>query len=88
MKDYLNKQFAKKLLIVGGIIYAISLILIFVTLFSLYGKTGQCLDDTTSCTLNTELILVKIATFIGYAGIGLFITGLILVLVVWMKKKK
>lgn len=88
MKKYLNKQFAKKLLIMGGIMYAVSLVLNFVTVYSVYGKVDECLDKTANCTLSTEQIVGKIAMAISYTAIGIFFVGLVLLLTVMAKKKK
>ena len=88
MKKYLHKRFAKNLLITGGIMYAISLVLNFVTVFSVYGKVDECLDKTANCTLGTEQVVGKIAMAIGYVGIGIFFVGLVLLLIVLAKKNK
>ncbi len=86
VKKYLSKRFAKKLLIVGAVLYAISLVLNSLAVYSILG-TG-CADGADTCTLHTEQIVGKIAMVIGYAGIGVFLVGLATLLIVLAKQKK
>jgi hypothetical protein len=88
MKNYFNERVAKKLLIAGGIVFAVSYVLNLVTASSIYGKVDDCLDKTVKCTLKTEQNVGDVATIIGYVGIALFLIGLALLLIVLMKNKK
>jgi hypothetical protein len=85
MKKHFNKNSAKKLMIIGGSMFAISYILNFVVVFSV---VDECLDKAANCTLGTEQVIGEIAVIIGYVGIGLFLVGLILLLIELAKKKK
>jgi len=88
MKKYLNDAFAKKLLITGGVLYGISMITNLVTVSRVYGKVNVCLDKTPTCTLSSEQIVGKIAMFIGYAGIGIFFAGLVVLIIISVRKKR
>ena len=86
MKKYLTKQFANKLLLTGGITYVVSFGLNLVTLFTIYGKAG-C-DNPANCTLGTEQIAATIGQYMSYAGIGIFIVGLALLIISQSRKDK
>lgn len=87
MRKYLSKVFAKKLLIIGGILFGVSLIANFATLFSVYGKVGKCLGNP-NCSFSTEQIVGKFAMFLSYAGIGVFCAGLMVWIICTLKNKK
>lgn len=88
MKRLLNKEFAKKCMIVGVILYAISYIWNFVTIFSVYESAVECSEIAENCTIDTILILSNIALIIGYVGIGLLAIGVFVLLIATRTKKK
>lgn len=88
MKKYLNQRFAMKLLITGSSLYVVSFIFSLATVFKVYDKVDECLGKTANCTFGTEQIVSKIALFVGYAGLGILVAGLVVLLIVTEKKIK
>lgn len=87
MEKYLNKQFAKRLLIIGGVLYTVSYVLNAVTVYSIF--SNDCVGSKTNpCTLHAQQIVGKIAMAIGYPGIVIFLIGLALLLIVLVTKRR
>ena len=92
MQKYLNRKSAKKLLITGAVLFAISLPLSIYVRLNTVGKAGNCFDEVTdtgaACNLGSEQVLAYIATGLGYLSIVIVIAGLVLLVVSQSKKNQ
>lgn len=79
---------AKNLLILGGGMFAVSIVLNFIVAYSAYGKVDECLDKSAGCALSTEQVAGKIAMTLAIIGIGILAVSIVLLLVESAKKKK
>jgi len=87
MKKYLNKQFAKRLMILGFILYAVGYVINAVAVYNIL--SDDCVHGTNACTFTTEQIVGKFAIVaVAYPGIVIFLIGLVLLLIVLVRQKK
>lgn len=88
MKKYLNKKYAEKLLVIGSSLFIVSVVINLVTVFSAYDKVDDCLGESINCKVSTQEIISNIAIVIGYAGIGVVIAGMMILIIASIKQKK
>ena len=92
MQKYLNRKFAKKLLITGAVLFAISVPLSIYVRLNTVGKAGNCFDEVTdtgtTCNLDSEQVLAYIVTGLGYLSIVIIIAGLVLLVVSKSKRSQ
>jgi len=87
MTKYLNKQFAKRLMIIGFTLYTVGYVVNAVAVYNIL--SDNCVSGTGACTFTAERIIGKIAIMaVAYPGIVIFLAGLVLLLIVLAKQKK
>lgn len=86
MNKYLTKKFAKKLLLIGFIIFIIGLIFTNIALFSLYDLV--CPADTINCQdITWQEHVVKTGSYVTVTGYYVLLVGVIDLAIAFIRKK-
>ncbi len=78
MKKYINKNLAKKLIIVGGLLVALSIVLAIISLLNAYEQAGDTFNSNSEQSLKTSTLLANVAIFSRNTGIVACLAGVII----------
>ncbi len=86
MNKYLTTQFAKKILLVGSILFVVGLVLALVPLFGLYDMVGNCSPETGCQVPAWRGIVVNIGSYVTEVGFLTIIAGIIDFIISYIRK--
>ncbi|HSH31094.1 MAG TPA: hypothetical protein VK963_00290 [Candidatus Saccharimonadales bacterium] len=87
MDKYLTKRFAKKLLLIGFIVFIVGLIIMYTALFSAYDLAGQQPPGAPGPGPTWQGSVVTLGSYITVAGYSVVLIGLVDLVVGLIRKK-